>query len=106
MDKAAIGNTRFLANWSAPTRGCRAGGMRSRSGVRPAHRRARTPVKAEPHEVSFIDNRRYAATLKETRAGAVMVHPNMQALVPKWTVPILTTEPHVAGPRSQRCSIR
>lgn len=50
---------------------------------------------AGPNEVSFLDNRRVAAALKETRAGAVIVHPDMQALVPKTTVPILMAEPHV-----------
>jgi UDP-3-O-[3-hydroxymyristoyl] glucosamine N-acyltransferase len=33
--------------------------------------------------------------LKQTQAGAVIVHPDMQAWVPKATVPIFTTEPHV-----------
>jgi len=50
---------------------------------------------AGPNEVSFLDNRRYASALKRTLAGAVIVHPDMQAWVPAATVPILTTEPHV-----------
>ena len=48
---------------------------------------------AGPHEVSFLDNRRYASALEHTLAGAVIVHPEMQTRVPAATVPILTTEP-------------
>lgn len=33
-------------------------------------------------EASFLDNRRYAAALEQTMAGAVIVHPQMQARVP------------------------
>lgn len=50
---------------------------------------------AGPNEVSFLDNPRFASALKQTLAGAVIVHPDMQAWVPAATVPILTTEPHV-----------
>ena len=48
-----------------------------------------------PNEVSFLDNRRFVTALKETMAGAVIVHPDMEEWVPEATVPILTTEPHV-----------
>ena len=34
---------------------------------------------ARPNEVSFLDNPRYASTLEQTLAGAVIVHPDMQA---------------------------
>jgi UDP-3-O-[3-hydroxymyristoyl] glucosamine N-acyltransferase len=40
---------------------------------------------AGPDEVSFLDNRRYAAALQQTMAGAVIVHPQMQARVPSST---------------------
>ena len=96
MDKAAIGNARFF----------------SRSGPHPLAVVAQAacgtapeldlliegiaPLQvAGPNEVSFLDNRRFASALKQTRAGAVIVHPDMQELVPAATVPILTTEPHV-----------
>lgn len=42
-------------------------------------------------EVSFLDNRRYAAALERTRAGAVIVHPQMRARVPNDTIAIVTT---------------
>lgn len=44
---------------------------------------------ARPDEVSFLDNRRYAGALKETRAGAVIVHPDMVGHVPSSAVPIV-----------------
>jgi UDP-3-O-[3-hydroxymyristoyl] glucosamine N-acyltransferase len=50
---------------------------------------------AGPNEVSFLDNRRFIPALKQTLAGAVIVHPEMQGWVPTATVPILTAEPHV-----------
>ena len=50
---------------------------------------------AGPNEVSFLDNRRFASALKQTRAGAVIIHPDKQALVPKATVPIVTADPYV-----------
>ena len=54
---------------------------------------------AGPNEVSFLDNRRYASSLEQTLAGAVIVHPEMQARVPASTVPILTTEPYAGWAR-------
>lgn len=41
-------------------------------------------------EVSFLDNRRYAAMLERTMAGAVIVHPQMRARVPRSTIAIVT----------------
>jgi UDP-3-O-[3-hydroxymyristoyl] glucosamine N-acyltransferase len=54
---------------------------------------------AGPGEVSFLDNRRYAAALEATAAGAVIVHPGMLARVPAGTVPIVTSEPYAAWAR-------
>lgn len=54
---------------------------------------------AEPADVSFLDNRKYAAALAETRAGAVIVHPDMAERVPASAVAITTTEPYVAWAR-------
>jgi UDP-3-O-[3-hydroxymyristoyl] glucosamine N-acyltransferase len=96
MHKAAIGNARFF----------------SRSGPHPLAIVAQAacgtapeldlliegmaPLQvAGPNEVSFLDNRRLASALKQTLAGAVIVHPDMQEWVPAATVSILTTEPHV-----------
>jgi UDP-3-O-[3-hydroxymyristoyl] glucosamine N-acyltransferase len=46
---------------------------------------------AGPDKVSFLENRRYAAALEQTMAGAVIVHPEMRARVPSSTVAIVTT---------------
>jgi UDP-3-O-[3-hydroxymyristoyl] glucosamine N-acyltransferase len=54
---------------------------------------------AGPSEVSFLDNRRYAPALEQTSAGAVIIHPDMQARVPKATVPIVTSQPYVGWAR-------
>jgi len=49
---------------------------------------------AEPGQVSFLDNRRYGAALDKTRAGAVILHPEMAARVPAGTIAITTTAPY------------
>jgi UDP-3-O-[3-hydroxymyristoyl] glucosamine N-acyltransferase len=54
---------------------------------------------AEPDQVSFLGNRKYAAALDETRAGAVIVHPDMAEHVPSSAVAILADEPYAAWAR-------
>lgn len=54
---------------------------------------------AEPSDVSFIDNRKYLVALETTRAGAVIVHPDLVARVPVTAVPVVTTEPYAAWAR-------
>lgn len=55
---------------------------------------------ATAEDVSFcLNNRKYAAALAETRAGAVIVHPDMQGQVPDATVAILADDPLVAWSR-------
>ena len=54
---------------------------------------------AGPGQVSFLDNRHYAPLLDGTRAGAVIVHPNMADRVPCGTVPIVTAEPYLGWAR-------
>lgn len=49
---------------------------------------------AGPEQISFLDNRRYAPLLDVTRAGAVIVHPDMQSRVPDGTVAIVTSDPY------------
>ncbi len=44
---------------------------------------------AGPSDVSFLHDRRYAAALAATRAGAVIVHPDMAAHVPSTSIAIL-----------------
>jgi UDP-3-O-[3-hydroxymyristoyl] glucosamine N-acyltransferase len=54
---------------------------------------------AGPQEVSFLDNRRYAAALEGTLAGAVIVHPDMLPRVPEGAVPIVTRDPYAGWAR-------
>jgi UDP-3-O-[3-hydroxymyristoyl] glucosamine N-acyltransferase len=54
---------------------------------------------AGPDQVSFLDNRRYAPALEATRAGAVIVHPDLAGRVPAGTVAIVTPEPYVGWAR-------
>jgi UDP-3-O-[3-hydroxymyristoyl] glucosamine N-acyltransferase len=54
---------------------------------------------AGPDQVSFLDNRRYAAALAGTKAGAVIVHPEMAGRVPDGVVPIVTADPYVGWAR-------
>lgn len=54
---------------------------------------------AGPDQVSFLDNRKYIAALEATKAGAVIVHPDLASRVPPDSVAIVTAEPHPAWAR-------
>jgi UDP-3-O-[3-hydroxymyristoyl] glucosamine N-acyltransferase len=54
---------------------------------------------AGPGMVSFLDNRRYADALRATRAGAVLVHPDLAGLAPAGCIAIRTREPYLAWAR-------
>ena len=54
---------------------------------------------AGPAEVSFLDNSKYAAALEQTRAGTVLVRPDMLQRVPAGTVPLVTADPYPAWAR-------
>ena len=54
---------------------------------------------AAADEVSFLDNRRYADLLASTRAGAVIVHPDLRHRVPPGCAAIVTTQPYVGWAR-------
>ena len=54
---------------------------------------------AGPGDVSFLDNRKYAAALAGTRAGAVIVHQDMADRVPPTAIAIAAAEPYVAWAR-------
>jgi len=100
MDRSAIGDARFFSRSGPHPLGvvAKAAGGTVREvdllieGLAPLQT-------AGPNELSFLDNRRYVPTLKQTLAGAVIVHPEMESSVPMATVPILLTEPHVGWAR-------
>ena len=54
---------------------------------------------AEPGDVTFLDNRQYAPLLAQTRAGAVIVHPDLASRVPPDTAAIVTPEPYLGWAR-------
>ena len=100
MVEATLGNARFFRRtgpYSLAVVASTAGGVADDlqlllEGVAPLQT-------AGPHEVSFLDNRRYASALDQTSAGAVIVHPEMAARVPVGTAAIRTTEPYAAWAR-------
>jgi UDP-3-O-[3-hydroxymyristoyl] glucosamine N-acyltransferase len=57
---------------------------------------------ATSDQVSFLDNRRYAAALDATHAGAVIVHPAMAGRVPACSVPIVTPDTYEGWARVAR----
>lgn len=54
---------------------------------------------ADAEQVSFLDNRRYAAVLERSRAGAVIVHPALAGRVQRCSVAIVTPEPYLGWAR-------
>ncbi|WP_149537548.1 UDP-3-O-(3-hydroxymyristoyl)glucosamine N-acyltransferase [Siccirubricoccus phaeus] len=54
---------------------------------------------AGPAEVSFLDNRRYLAELRQTRAGAVVLAEAMADQVPEGTVAIIVPAPYLGFAR-------
>jgi UDP-3-O-[3-hydroxymyristoyl] glucosamine N-acyltransferase len=54
---------------------------------------------AEAGDVSFLDNRKYMDALAETRAGAVIVQPDVAGRVPPSAVAIVAEQPYVAWAR-------
>lgn len=90
MDINPIGDPRFYAR-SGPFNICdvarAAGGSAAESGLMLTGVAALDV--AGPLEVSFLHDRRYAAALATTRAGAVVVHPDMAGQVPHTAVAIL-----------------
>jgi UDP-3-O-[3-hydroxymyristoyl] glucosamine N-acyltransferase len=54
---------------------------------------------AEAADISFLDNRKYLPALEKTRAGAVIVHPDLAGKVPGSAVAIVATEVYAAWAR-------
>jgi UDP-3-O-[3-hydroxymyristoyl] glucosamine N-acyltransferase len=51
---------------------------------------------AGPEDLTFLDNRRYAVHLAQSRAGACILHPSMAERAPKGMALILSKEPYRA----------
>ena len=54
---------------------------------------------AGPDQVSLLGNPRYAALLERTRAGAVLVPPDMQSRLPAGSAPLVTVDPFASWAR-------
>ncbi len=54
---------------------------------------------AGPQHVSFLDNRRYLDALRATRAGAVIVRPDLVSMVPDGVAAIACEDPYVGWAR-------
>jgi len=54
---------------------------------------------AGPDEVSFLDNRRYAAALRQSRAGAVILRADMREHLPAGCVGIVARDPYLGWAR-------
>ncbi|MES2712747.1 MAG: UDP-3-O-(3-hydroxymyristoyl)glucosamine N-acyltransferase [Pseudomonadota bacterium] len=54
---------------------------------------------AGPNDVSFLDNRRYAAAMATSRAGAVVLAAAMAGKVPPGCIPLVTGQPYLAFAR-------
>lgn len=54
---------------------------------------------AGPEEASFLDNRRYRDALAATRAGAVLLRPDLAAEVPEGTAAITLADPYAGWAR-------
>ncbi len=81
-----------LGDVAAAAGGTAEAGARMLSGVAPLQT-------AGPEHVSFLDNRKYAPLLETTRAGAVVVHPELAARVPAGCAAIVTAEPYLGWAR-------
>ncbi|MCG4272952.1 UDP-3-O-(3-hydroxymyristoyl)glucosamine N-acyltransferase [Acetobacter senegalensis] len=57
---------------------------------------------AGPQEVSFLDNRRYAPLLEETKAGLVIVAPAFADKVPPYCAALVSSKPYLAWSRVAR----
>ena len=87
-----IGNARFYARTGPYSVAEIAHAARATAASEPA--RMLTGIaplsRARPHDVTFLDNPRYAAQLGATQAGAVIVHPRSAMHVPSTAVAITT----------------
>ena len=95
-----IGDARFFARTGPHTLAVIAAAV---GGVAPEILRTFTGIAplqtAGPADVSFLDNRRYADALAASRAGAVIVHPEMAGRVPDGCVAIVTKDPYAGWAR-------
>ncbi len=81
-----------LASWRGRRVGRSSGRELMLTGVAPLQT-------AGPQHVSFLDNRQYLPLLADTRAGAVIVHPDLASRRAAGAVAIVTREPYLGWAR-------
>lgn len=100
-EQGGIGDPRFFAR-SGPHALAAIAAAAGAVAAGDATRRFRgvAPLQAAcPDEVSFLDNRRYVEMLAATRAGAVIVHPDLAARAPAGCATLVTTQPYLGWAR-------
>ena len=101
QDRSAIaGDSRFFSRTGPHSLAAVADAARGEAPPRRLMLTGIAPLQvAAEGQVSFLDNRKYATALTETRASAVIVHPEMAARVPEGAIAIETPEPYAAWAR-------
>lgn len=98
-----VGDARFYARTgphSLATVAAAAGAVLPPDAARSVTLRGVAPLQlAAPEHVTWLDNRRYAGLLRETRAGAVIVHPDLAAGVPAGSVALVIEQPYLGWAR-------
>ena len=106
MDSAPIGDARFFARSGPHSLAVVAEAARGTAGKLNLLIEGLAPLQsAGPNEVSFLDNRRYVSALKLTRAGAVIVRPEMQDWCRRRRCPFSPPSHTSAGPELRHCFI-
>ena len=104
MSEAVTGDPRFFARTGphslAVVTAAALGMPAETGGSGPVFHRPAPLQTAEADAVSFLDNRKYIQALRETRAGAVIVHPDMAAHVPQGCAAIVTKDPYLGWARA------
>ena len=96
----AVGDPRFFARTGPHGLAVLAAAAGAPAPAREAQMVGVAPLQAAgPDEISFLDNRRYVPLLQQTRAGAVILHPDLADRVPDATIALPTPEPYVGWAR-------
>ncbi len=100
MIAASIGDARFFARSGPHSLVAVAEAARGEAPLSGLILQGLAPLQtAGPGEVSFLDNRRYMPALERTKAGAVILHPDMRAKLPPSAVPIFAADPYESWAR-------
>jgi UDP-3-O-[3-hydroxymyristoyl] glucosamine N-acyltransferase len=100
-ESSATGDARFFARTGPHTLAAVVDAIGGEAPPRRMMLQGVAPLRsAGPGEVSFLDNKKYLPALAATRAGAVIVHPDLADRVPPTSVPIITDEPYVGWARA------